>query len=140
MTEHQAETIRKLRRQGVGYQTIGNAVGLTRDAVRSYCKNHGLNGIPEIMQLNMQEQAKLGLACANCGFKLKKQNNGRPRRFCCRECREEYWNKHRDELHKSQTAIYTIVCAYCGEVFESYGNRKRKYCCHDHYIKDRFGR
>ena len=30
-------------------------------------------------------------------------------------------------------------CPYCHEVFESYGNKTRKYCCHERYILYRFG-
>lgn len=35
--------------------------------------------------------------------------------------------------------IYNFSCKYCGKSFSVYGNAHRKYCCHDCYIKDRFG-
>ena len=44
MAEFQAEQIENLRRQGVGYRSIGNIVGLSRDIVRNYCKSKGLDG------------------------------------------------------------------------------------------------
>ena len=31
-----------------------------------------------------------------------------------------------------------LECPYCHEIFESYGNKTRKYCCHEHYVLDRF--
>jgi len=34
--------------------------------------------------------------------------------------------------------MYPAVCVRCGKEFLSYGNRKRKYCSHDCYIKARF--
>lgn len=138
MTNEQALHIRKLREQGVGYQTIGKIVNLSRDSVRSYCKNHGLNGYPCEMQYNVMDRMEAGEACAYCGANLKNPKTGRPRRFCTDECRREYWKTHRDKINKGPASVYTMVCAYCGEIFESYGNKKRKYCCHDHYIKDRF--
>ena len=38
MTELQAEQIRKMRTQGVGYRAIASVVGLSRDIVRNYCR------------------------------------------------------------------------------------------------------
>jgi len=32
----------------------------------------------------------------------------------------------------------TMTCARCGKEFTSYGNKNRKYCSHDCYIKARF--
>ena len=44
MTELQAEQIRKMRTQGVGYRAIASVVGLSRDIVRNYCRAHGMDG------------------------------------------------------------------------------------------------
>ena len=46
---------------------------------------------------------------------------------------------HRAELRKKESSIYTMECPYCHEVFVAYGNKNRKYCCHEHYVLDRFG-
>ena len=54
------------------------------------------------------------------------------------KCRLAWWNEHRDSMNRK--AVYRLTCAYCGEVFDSYGNKSRKYCSHACYIKDRFGR
>lgn len=32
-----------------------------------------------------------------------------------------------------------MECKYCHKIFESYGNKTRKYCCHAHYVLDRYG-
>lgn len=45
---------------------------------------------------------------------------------------------HPEALKKNEKAMYRLVCVHCGQEFVSYGNRNRKYCCHDCYIKDRF--
>ena len=32
-----------------------------------------------------------------------------------------------------------VYCKNCGVMFTVYGNKHRKYCCHECYINDRFG-
>lgn len=139
MTEEQKLQIRKLRQQGLGYQAIGKMVNLTRDSVRSYCKNHGLQGVRLAVEMNTKERIKNGEACAYCAGPIKKAKTGRPARFCCEACRRSYWKAHRDEGKKSEKATYTMECKYCHKIFESYGNKTRKYCCHAHYVLDRYG-
>ncbi len=139
MTEEQKYQVRVLRQQGLGYQAIGKMTNLTRDAVRSYCRNNGLNGVHVVVQMNARERIKNGEACAYCAGPLKKPHTGRPPRFCSNDCRRAYWKKHRSEGKRSAEAIYTMECKYCHGVFQSYGNKHRKYCCHEHYVLDRFG-
>ena len=139
MTEEQKLQIRKLRQQGLGYQAIGKMVNLSRDSVRSYCKNHGLQGVRLAVEMNTKERIKNGEACAYCAGPIKKAKTGRPARFCCEACRRSYWKAHRDEGKKSEKATYTMECKYCHKIFESYGNKTRKYCCHAHYVLDRYG-
>ena len=138
MTEEQGIQIIKLRGQGLGYKQIANMVNLSRDSVRSYCKHRGLTGYVSAVRVNMNELMKSGKACGFCGGPMKAAATGRPRRFCSEECRRRYWKGHRDEVKKSEKATYIRVCPYCGETFEAYGNKTRKFCCHDHYVKYRF--
>lgn len=139
MTEEQALQIRKLRAQGMGYRAIASTVNLSRDLVRNYCRSRGIGGFRIEYDMNLQERMKDGRACAFCGAELIRPPTGRPRRFCSDICRRSYWRVHRADLKMKPTAIYIMQCPYCGEVFESYGNKNRKYCCHEHYILDRFG-
>lgn len=139
MTEEQKMQIRTLRQQGLGYQAIGKMVNLTRDSVRSYCKNHGLAGVKLAVEMNTREMIKRGDACAYCAGPIKKAKTGRPARFCCDACRRNYWKTHRMEGKRSEAATYTMECAYCHNTFISYGNKNRKYCCHAHYVLDRYG-
>lgn len=138
MTEEQGIQIVKLRGQGLGYKQIAGMVNLSRDSVRSYCKTRGLTGYVSAVRMNMKDMMDRGAACGFCGGPMKKAATGRPRRFCCEECRRRYWKGHRAEIKKSESAIYIRECLYCHETFESYGNKNRKFCCHDHYIKYRF--
>ena len=38
-----------------------------------------------------------------------------------------------------EEAKNTCCCKQCGKPFTAYGNKGRKYCCHQCYIVDRFG-
>ena len=139
MTDEQALQIRKLRAQGMGYRAIASTVNLSRDIVRNYCRSRGIGGFRAEYEMNLKERMNDGRACAFCGAELEQPSTGRRRRFCSELCRRSYWRIHRAELKKKPTAIYVMECPYCHEVFESYGNKTRKYCCHEHYILDRFG-
>ena len=139
MTEEQKFQIRKLRNEGLGYYAIAKTMNISRSSVRSYCKSNGIYGSPQIREINVKERIKNGEACAYCAGPIKKASTGRPARFCSGECRRNYWKIHRAEGYKSPSATYIMECAYCHNTFSSYGNKHRKYCCHEHYILDRFG-
>ncbi|WP_026664852.1 helix-turn-helix domain-containing protein [Butyrivibrio sp. FC2001] len=139
MTDEEKMRIRTLRQQGVGYQAIANMLNMNRDTVRAYCKRHGLNGIQVSVKMNTRERIKNGEACGFCAGPIQKRATGRPARFCSEVCRRNYWKLHREESQHSEKATYIMECAYCHTVFKSYGNKKRKYCCHEHYVLDRYG-
>lgn len=138
MTNEQRKQIYLLRKSGLGYQAIGKAIGLSRDSVRSFCRSHGMSGVTGISE-DIRRRIKSGELCMYCAGKIKKAETGRPAKFCCDECRRAYWKIHRNEGKHSMKATYTMECKYCHQIFESYGNKHRKYCCHEHYIYDRFG-
>ena len=140
MTDEQALQIRNLRAGGMGYRVIASTVNLSRDTVRNFCRSNGIGGVRADKEKNLKERMEDGRACAFCGTELIRPKIGRPRRFCSESCRRSYWRTHRAELRKKESAVYIMECAYCHEIFESYGNKKRKYCCHEHYILDRFGK
>ena len=137
MTEIQGVQIISLRQQGLGYTNIARIVNVSRDSVKSYFKCRGLNGYLS-KGLDYDKEGKLGNICSFCGRKIDKSVTGRPKRFCCDMCRMNYWKGHREEIKKSPRATYIRECPYCKETFEAYGNKTRKFCCHEHYIKYRF--
>ena len=55
MTKEQAERIKELRMRGKGYKAVASAVGLSRDIVRNYCKENGMEGYGEAVKLNLQK-------------------------------------------------------------------------------------
>lgn len=125
--------IAEMRNAGLGYKKIAAELGLGRDRVRYICKQMEKNPVDTAVPSNQS-------FCKYCGKQIKPSHTGRPRRFCSDKCKNNYWKDHRDELKRNPEAVYTCVCAYCGSTFESYGNKRRKYCCHQHYILDYFGK
>ncbi len=133
MTDNQKEAIVKLRHQGHGYATIGNAIGLSKDSVKAYCRAHDLAG-------NLTgNNARIKLVtdkCLNCGVQFVKISKTPMKKFCCTQCRQAWWNAHREQ--RPQKATYHFICVACGKKFTAYGNNNRKYCSHQCYIAARF--
>ncbi len=134
MTESQRCQIVAMRKEGVGYHSIGVAIGLSRDIVRNYCKSHNLAGYGRVLKKNLRE----GKDCMHCGQKITQPTTGRKRKFCSEKCRREWWKGHPDWAKRGEQALYKFECEHCGRDFVSYGNNKRKYCSHECYIKARF--
>lgn len=53
--------------------------------------------------------------------------------FCFQQCREQWWKENPDKIKKK--AVYEYTCAYCGNKFEAYGNKNRKYYYTVRYIR-----
>lgn len=140
MTEFEKQQISDLRLKGSGYKAIAAVLGISRDAVRSYCKRNYLDGDSAMIELNVEEKKKTHLICTCCSKPIKQKARGRVRRFCSDECRRKWWNCNPQTRNKKETATYHYRCLHCGNEFVCYGNKKRKYCSHDCYIKSRFWR
>lgn len=140
MTQAQADQITELRLKGAGYKSIGTVVGLSRDIVRNYCKSHGLTGYASALTKNIRMKMDSGEACLYCGGDVTQPKTGRPKKFCCEKCRRAWWKRHPEAVNRSEKASYECICENCGKKFISYGNKNRKYCSHDCYIKHRFWR
>lgn len=138
MTDIEKQQIQDLRLKGVGYKAIAAVLGISRDTIRGYCKRNGLDGDSKVVSLNLEEKKNQNLICACCNKVIKQKEHGRVRRFCSEECRRKWWNDNKDKRNKKDTATYKYTCPHCDREFNSYGNKKRKYCSHNCYIKSRF--
>ena len=78
------------------------------------------------------------LLCKTCGTVVIQTPGRKAKKFCSDRCRMKWWNSHADQVNKKAT--YDLVCMNCGCSFQAYGNSKRKYCCHECYVEDRFGK
>jgi endogenous inhibitor of DNA gyrase (YacG/DUF329 family) len=101
---------------------------------------NGLDGNACVVKLNFDEKINRNLVCMRCGKPINQKEQGRTRKFCSEKCRRVWWNENQQARNKSEDATYNYVCPYCGREFGAYGNKKRKYCSHNCYIRDRFWR
>ena len=138
MSEQEIRQISELRQKGAGYKAIAAALGLSRDTVRGVCKRTHLTAEGKPEKVNPGISGEETGRCVCCGKGVTPIARGRKKRFCSDDCRRQWWNKNA-ELHcKNEAAFYSYTCLQCGKVFRVYGNKKRKYCSHDRYIKARF--
>ncbi len=137
MTDKEKETVRLLRQDGAGYGTIAREIGISVETVKSFCRRHRLRAGEMSEEKSPTALSNGTTLCENCGAEVR-QNPGRKRkRFCCDKCRNEWWNRHKYMVNRK--AIYEFECQNCGRKFYAYGDRSRKYCCHECYVQDRFG-
>lgn len=121
------QRVLELRHRGVSYGQIADEVDLSRNTVKSMCRRAGITA---------QTDGDLDprTCCELCQQPLPQLITGR--RFCSDRCRMAWWHAHPERLNRQ--AIYTFTCAACGESFDAYGNKHRKYCSHPCYIRHRF--
>lgn len=113
--------INSMRLKGYSAATIATILGKPASTIRSYIHRH-----PEIPNVKI---------CQNCGEQMLQTNNNGKKKFCSDACRMQWWNTHQDHVNKQ--SFYTLTCKNCGEVFKSYGNKNRKYCCRACYVEAR---
>lgn len=133
MNNLQKERISLLRANGESYNSISDALGISVNTVKSYCRR---NNLITNKSVDIQRPSMTQVFCKQCGNELPQIPNKKPLKFCCDECRVKWWNTHPDKVNKK--AIYSFTCAYCKISFTAYGNSSRKYCSHECYINDRF--
>ena len=138
MSGDEIRRVRQLRLQGYGYKRIATEVGVSRDSVRNYCKKNNLFGPPEVILMNQEVRNSRSDLCKYCGKTLTLEKYVNKRKFCSTLCRRKWWKEHPEEGKQNEDAKYRLICQYCKNEFISYGNKNRKYCSHDCYIKDRF--
>ncbi len=134
MTEKQKSEIIRMRESGASYSQIADVTGVSRNTVKSFCSRNNIN-----MKIVSKPDDKSDcLYCKQCGAALHQIPGRKARKFCNRACRTKWWNAHPEEINKR--AVYNFTCPHCHKPFTAYGNSSRKYCSHECYIADRFGK
>ena len=133
MTGEQREKITQMRREGAGYSTIAEAIGIPKDTVKTFCQQNGIGG-----NKAPWAAARDGKHCPECGMKLEQTYRAKPKRFCSDACRRAWWNHHQKQLRSEK--VRNFVCEKCGKTFTAYGSSNRKYCCYDCYAAMRYGK
>ena len=133
ITNSQKERISHMRLEGESYAGIADALGLSRNTVKSFCLRNLHSEPHEVIAV----QVRSGV-CDRCGKGFVLYPGHRQRRFCSDHCRMVWWNSHRDLLKSNTKVEYT--CVSCGKHFMGYARQQRKYCSHRCYINDRYGK
>lgn len=133
MNSLQKDRISILRVSGESYNSIADALGISVNTVKSYCRRNNLTCNTSTVTTKTSISQ---VFCKQCGKELPQIPHKKPLKFCSDECRVKWWNTHPDKVNKK--AIYSFSCAYCKKAFTAYGNSGRKYCSHKCYINDRF--
>ena len=118
-TNKEKETIFSLREQGYMLKEIAEMTGKSLSLVKKY----------------VSENNKLTAVCINCGKRME-PGHFKPKKFCCDECKREYYKKHPECVHKKKFKKH--ICPYCGKDFLSYGKPNRKYCSKTCSSRSRF--
>ncbi len=125
MTEEEKAKIHELREQGLGYKRIAAELGMKLSSVQSFIKR------------STAENQLIG-TCRECGMQVKSTKGKKRKEFCSDRCRMRWWNAHRDSVKHRNSSV--VKCRLCGAEFVTFGNRKRVYCSHECYVRDRRGR
>lgn len=133
MTEKQKSEILRMRSNGATYKRIADMLCLSLNTVKSHCNRNNIKKVTDVPHSDVSQSD----LCINCGRPVIQKKKVKRRKFCCTECRVRWWNSHPEEVNRK--AMYKNRCAYCGSEFTAYGNKHRKYCSHQCYIKSRFG-
>ena len=129
MTNEQKARITALRHDGIGYATIAAMLGISKEAVKSFCRRNALTG-------NQATSPPPEGFCRNCGAEIVQNPKARKKVFCSPDCRSAWWKAHPQP--SVQNTAYQHTCIHCGKLFTAYGTSPRKYCSHACYISHRF--
>lgn len=118
--------ITELRNKGLGYKKISQILGINVNSVKSFCRANKLTS----------SYITAKPRCKQCKKELYQPPKMKTLKFCCSNCRVEWWNRHRDQIkHKVKLEI---ICLGCGNKFYAYEKENRKYCSHRCYVNTRF--
>ena len=134
MTPDEKSRLTAMRIAGSSYTEISDALGLSKNTVKTFCRRNGL--APEVESTPVDDIPAERL-CPHFGKPVIQLEGRKEKKFCSDTCRNRWWNSHMDMVKRK--AIYEYTCPTCGSAFTAYGNSHRKYCCHECYIADRFG-
>lgn len=133
MNDAQRKKIRELRADGYGYGRIAQTLGISENTIKTFCRRNGLGGMVDA-PAHVETD---GHFCYQCGVPVQQVDGRKEKKFCSDKCRNRWWNSHLDRVDRR--ANYKHTCQCCQKPFTAYGNRNRKYCTHECYIRARFG-
>ncbi len=137
MTPEEKSHLSAMRKAGSSYTEIADALGLSKNTVKTFCRRNGLTPEAKSAPEEATPVPTTERLCPHCGKPVIQPQGRKEKKFCSDTCRNRWWNNRMDLVNRK--AIYAYTCPTCGTAFAAYGNNHRKYCCHECYIADRFG-
>ena len=137
MTPDEKCRLTAMRKTGRSYAEIADVLGLSKNTVKTFCRRNGLAVEVKDAPVTETPEQQEGKLCPTCGKPVIQTQGRKEKKFCSDVCRTRWWNSHLSLVNRK--ALYEYNCPTCGNAFTAYGNRHRKYCCHECYIADRFG-
>jgi endogenous inhibitor of DNA gyrase (YacG/DUF329 family) len=128
MTDTQRTQIKELRLAGYGYKKIAQALSLSVNTVKSYCRRNGLNDEPK-------DRSMPDSFCRQCNAPLTHTSGKKKKEFCSDKCRMRWWNARPEKIRRKAAKQY--ICITCGRDFTGYGSRERKFCSRACYGKSK---
>ena len=126
MTNKEKQTILEMRKQGIGYGTIAQELGVSKSTISSYCAR---------MNVSKTDFNKMK-RCLCCDDLFHQTTKTKEKKFCSKACCQKWWNEHPEKVNRK--ANYNIMCRECGKSFVSYGFKDRKFCSRKCYIQNRY--
>lgn len=96
MNDTQRQQIKKLREEGYGYGRIAQALGLSENTIKTYCRRHGLGG----MVATSVPIDETGHFCLCCGIPVAQVSGRKEKKFCSDRCRNKWWNRNLDKVKR----------------------------------------
>lgn len=121
MNQYIKNEIARLQNEGKNYKEISAILGLPQNTVKSYCYRNPIKSVKYF--------------CKQCGAEIVQQHNRKEKKFCSDSCRMKWWNSNTDKINHKK--VNKIICKICYKHFESYGNKKRKFCSRACYFKSK---
>ncbi len=139
MTEIEKANILRLREEGRTLQEIAEELSLPINTVKSFifrsCRPNPAREETDTEPLPTSPD-RVVRRCLFCGQPVTQPPHRKEKKFCNAACRSHWWNQN--AAQSQGKSLRLRKCAYCGETFRAYG--QRKYCSHGCYISARFGK
>ena len=127
MNSHEREQIITLRAAGQSYARIADALNLSVNSVKSFCRRNALSsGAVNPVGQTAGETKQNAASCEQCGQPIFQTSGRKHKRFCSDTCRTAWWNAHRTQVRRK--TVHTFCCARCGMQFSRYGVTRRSFC------------
>ena len=98
MTIDEKKEVVKLRKAGYGYSRIADALGISKNTIKAFCRRNDLRGQAEAMPDITITDAPVVKSCRHCGKPVVQTPGRKEKKFCNDTCRNRYWNSHLSQV------------------------------------------